>query len=485
MATPSALAGTIATAMASGGPVVMFWGFIIVTVCSFAGAASLGELVSIWPTAEGQIAWTSNLAPPSCRRFLRFFMGWLTSAAWLIITCSANFICALEVGLFLFFRTGVRIDMHLSQVVAIVNLCRPSYEPTAWQICLIFWALMVLVYVYNVYAFKYFDTMNTLATVLGILSTIAIVAVLFAKQSEYNSATYAFTGFVNTTGWKNEGIVFILGMLGSAYSIIGYDSCSHLSDEMHEPARDAPKAMLLSVAVSFILGVALLLAIIFTLKDVDELATELFPFLRFLYKVSQSKVASVVLLVGLSTFASFAATVAILATSGRVIWSFSLEGGVPFSSFFSHISPKTNTPNRALAVSAVIQCLIMLIYIGNATLFNAILQLAISLANCSYAVPIALMLFRGRRVVRPGPFCLGPLWGPVCNTVALSYQIFISFFLYFPNYRPVTGSNMNYAIAIVGVMHLIGGIWWFCGGKATRQRVAQVEDNSRSDEEKE
>jgi hypothetical protein len=86
----------------------MFWSFLIVFTGSLAGAASLGELCSLWPTADGQvrrirlhelslslfllrsarltilpscpslsqIAWAANLAPKFCRRFVRYYAAW-------------------------------------------------------------------------------------------------------------------------------------------------------------------------------------------------------------------------------------------------------------------------------------------------------------------------------------------------------------------------------------------------------------------------
>lgn len=40
--------------MPSGGSVAFLYGFIFCVFCNFALAASLGELVAIWPTAGGQ-----------------------------------------------------------------------------------------------------------------------------------------------------------------------------------------------------------------------------------------------------------------------------------------------------------------------------------------------------------------------------------------------------------------------------------------------
>ncbi|GAA6024004.1 hypothetical protein JCM10207_006851 [Rhodosporidiobolus poonsookiae] len=466
-ATPVAWAGTFATAIYSGGPVSMFFGFLIVWLGSIAGATSLAEMVSIWPSSEGQILWASKLAPRSCERFVRYYTACI---AWIFMTCSATFICALG-------------------ITAIASFCHPSYEPQNWHTVLIFWAVSLYAFLFNVFGFRLFGLLNTVTSTITVCITVVVVVVLLSMhEGEYNSGKYAFTEFINGTGWENNGIVFILGMVGGAYSILGYESVAHMSEELHEPERAAPKAMIGSVLMSLPTGVLIILAVCFTISDLDTLAAQMFPILNIIYNACRSVAGSVIIVFLLSTVSSSSAAVSILATSGRVSWSFALEGGLPFSNFFAHISPRFNVPVRALAASTIIQCLLVLIYIGNGALFNSILVLAIALLNSSYAIPIALMLFRARPsgMLPNAPFRLRGVLGPLANAVALAYEIFISFFLFFPNVRPVTGSNMNYACAILGVAHVFIGVYWFVGGKHRIHRATHHEGevNSQAPTEK-
>lgn len=123
ISTAPAWAGSLGTALYAGGPVTMIFGYLIVAVCSLCGAASMAELVSIWPTAEGQIAWTETMAPEFCAGILvgsrawlprsgffgttltfgipsqRYWVAWLTCSGWIALTMSAKFICALGVSL--------------------------------------------------------------------------------------------------------------------------------------------------------------------------------------------------------------------------------------------------------------------------------------------------------------------------------------------------------------------------------------------------
>jgi amino acid transporter len=67
-------------------------------------------------------------------------------------------------------------------------------------------------------------------------------------MSEKTDAKQVFTDFNNETGWS-DGVAWILGLLQSALSLIGFDVVLHLTEEMPNPSRDAPRAMLLAVVI--------------------------------------------------------------------------------------------------------------------------------------------------------------------------------------------------------------------------------------------
>lgn len=59
-----------------GGPAGLLYGFLFVWVGYAAVVASMGELVSMWPTAGGQYHWTHRLAPRSWKNVLSYVTGW-------------------------------------------------------------------------------------------------------------------------------------------------------------------------------------------------------------------------------------------------------------------------------------------------------------------------------------------------------------------------------------------------------------------------
>lgn len=83
---------------------------------------------------------------------------------------------------------------------------------------------------FNVFVTKRLALPNSLAIRMSMVEWI-ITNVIQAKMSPTrNSATFAFTDSLNLTGWDNNEIVWILGLLQLAYALVGYHVVAHLSE---------------------------------------------------------------------------------------------------------------------------------------------------------------------------------------------------------------------------------------------------------------
>ena len=60
----------------NGGPAGLIYGFIFCWLGWAAVVATMGELVSMWPTAGGQYHWTYMLAPKKWRVVMSYVTGW-------------------------------------------------------------------------------------------------------------------------------------------------------------------------------------------------------------------------------------------------------------------------------------------------------------------------------------------------------------------------------------------------------------------------
>lgn len=72
----SALSGVFIIGAESGGPPVMVWSWIGVSICSLAVAFSMAEMCSAYPVAGGQYSWVAIVAPRGWARGLSYVCGW-------------------------------------------------------------------------------------------------------------------------------------------------------------------------------------------------------------------------------------------------------------------------------------------------------------------------------------------------------------------------------------------------------------------------
>ena len=102
----------------------------------------------------------------------------------------------------------------------------------------------------------------------------------------------------------------------------------------------------------------------------------------------------------------------------------------------------------------------------------------IVLLYISYAIPVALLLAKGRNNIKHGPFWLGKL-GLVANLVLLFWTGFTLVMYSFPYYMPVASGTMNYVSAVYGAVFILTIGYWFARGNRTfrggSQRAAKAE----------
>jgi choline transport protein len=140
------------------------------------------------------------------------------------------------------------------------------------------------------------------------------------------------------------------------------------------------------------------------------------------------------------------------------------------------VHPTLRLPVNALALVGVIVFLLAIIFIPSATAFNAIISMQAMAVHISYVFPILFIVLRKIRgqPVGFGPFQLGRLGIPV-NIFALCYLVYVIIWMPFPTVLPVTGTNMNYAGPVVGIV-IIGALldWIISGRKRFDVPVAPV-----------
>ena len=187
-------------------------------------------------------------------------------------------------------------------ILAAATLFHENYVPTAWQTYLVYLGSLIGSLLINLFFNAHLDKLNTLCLYWTAASVIIIIVTLLVMADHRNSAEYAFTHFdASNSGWPN-GWAWFVGLLQGAYTLTGYGMVAALCEEVREPAKQVPRAMVLSVAAAAITGITYLLPINFVLpKDITPLleVASLQP-MPLLYKMVTNSSAAAMGLLSLS-----------------------------------------------------------------------------------------------------------------------------------------------------------------------------------------
>ncbi|KAG5744666.1 hypothetical protein H9Q70_012633 [Fusarium xylarioides] len=465
MATWEALSSVVATALITGGAPCLFYNYLLSAVCSICIASSLGEIASIYPTAGGQYHWVAALSPTSIRSTASWVTGWVSIGGQVVLTSSAAFAAGLQM-----------------QALIIVN--NDTYVPERWQGMLFYWLVLVYALVLNIwggqtssayqhgvgYVLPLADDLSEL-TALGAIHIIGFVTivVVLGVMAPKNSASFVFTEVTNSSGWANDGVSWLVGLLSAVYPILGYDAACHLAEEMPHASRNVPLAMVGSVTINGLMGLVYCIIFLFSTGPLEKLlATPTgFPFMQIFLDATNSRAGCTVLSV-IITCTAIAATVAGTTSTSRTLWAFARDKSTPFDKQLSKVDKRLQIPVYAVVVVIVLQMLLGLIYLGNTTAFNAILSMSIIGMYVSYAFPIIAMLFARKSIQTSngfGPFKLGRIAGPAANVISLIWITVVVIFSTFPSAMPVTPQNMNYSIVVLSGWLFAGIAYYVLRGK--------------------
>jgi choline transport protein len=130
-------------------------------------------------------------------------------------------------------------------------------------------------------------------------------------------------------------------------------------------------------------------------------------------------------------------------TSSRMTYAFARDGGLPWSKFFAKVHPRLGQPLNALMLAAGLTILFGLILIGSSSAFNALISASVVALGVSYAIPIAINVCRGRKMLPERAFALPNVVGWAANLLGLAYTIVTTVLFLFPPELPVTTTNMS------------------------------------------
>lgn len=155
-----------------------------------------------------------------------------------------------------------------------------------------------------------------------------------------------------------------------------YDAPAHMTEEIHDARKQAPRAIVLSVYIGAITGFVFLLAACFCMGSIESTAESStgVPIIEIFYNSTNNVGASI--LTVLLIVIGFGASNALTAEGGRAVYAFARDKGLPFSDVWSRVEPRKQIPVFALCLTVLVQVALNSIYFGSYTGFNTVVSIA-------------------------------------------------------------------------------------------------------------
>ncbi|KAF2269014.1 amino acid permease-like protein [Lojkania enalia] len=446
MAVPFGLSTTFYITLTDGQSVTILWGWVLVSLISLCIAASLAEICAVYPTAGGVYYWSAMLSTREYAPIASWVTGWLTLVGNWTVTLSINF-------------SGGQL------VLSAITLWDEHFVPNEWQTVLMFWAVMLVCMLVNIFGVKWLDALNKVCIYWTAASVVIIMVTLLAMADKRRSGEFVFAHYdASQSGWP-EGWAFFVGLLQAAYVLTGYGMVAAMCEEVQNPEREVPKAIVLSVAAAGVTGLVYLIPILFVLPDVTTLlkVDNGQPIGLIFKTVTGSAGGGFGLLFLILGILFFAGTGALTAAS-RCTYAFARDGAIPGSRLWKKVDKRFDVPFWAIILSTLVDCLLGLIYFGSSAAFNSFTGVATICLSASYGMPILVSILRGRKAVKNSGFSLGK-FGYAINITMVAWICLAIVLFCMPVSLPVEAGSMNYASVVFAGFAAISVAWYFIRGR--------------------
>jgi amino acid transporter len=323
---------------------------------------------------------------------------------------------------------------------------------------LLFIAVLALVvaYLVNIVRVQLAARVNNVAVFAEIIGTVVLSVVVFLAWVRGGADVpggHGF-GFLFTTATDAPlADAIVGGALIGIFTLVGFEAAADMAEEAVDARRAVPRAMILSVVVSGVLGMFALVGFTLAIPDLPAIQASPVP----LAAIAEYWLGPVLtkIFLAIVVFSMFALIVVAAASNSRLIFAMARDGMLPFSTALARVHPRTRTPVTALVASLVV-CLVLLAYgtaDGNA--FAVLVGATALVPYLVYLLTLGGYLARRRALVDAGEggFRLGAAALPVAG-LALLWLVAVVAALTLPEAFRSADYVVLAALALAGLWYL-------------------------------
>lgn len=381
-----ALYGIFGLALSAAGP-SFWWGFALVFGGQFLVALVFAMLVSRWPLEGSIYQWS--------RRLLGTEYGWFAGWAYMWTLVIAMATVALGAAGFTANIIGIEAPSGgtLALIALVILLAGTAVNLAGRQ------------------ALKIFMLGSIIAEVIGSV-VLGTWLLLFHRQ---NSLSVLFSGGgpeMDTLAYLTGPFMMAVAFIG--WSFVGFESAGAIAEEVHEPRRVLPRAVLFSLTFIFVVVAYSSLAIILAIPDLDAVASgavadPVYETLTAALGHGIARPVEVLFIIGF--LASF---LALQTSASRVIWAYARDGGLPAAATLSQLRGQARIPVVAILITTVVGAALFLLSIVAGDVYSLMVNFTAGGFYLAFLFPLIgflVVLLRGAWT--PGAFSLGRATVPV------------------------------------------------------------------------
>jgi amino acid transporter len=390
-----ALYGIFGLALTGAGP-SFWWGFLLVFGGQFLVALVFAMLVSRWPLEGSIYQWS--------RRLLGTSYGWF--AGWIYMWTLVIAMATVAMGAAGFIANIAAVEAPsggLRAVIAVVILLGGT-----------------VVNLIGRGALKAFMTASIAAEILGSIG-LGTWLLLFHRN---NSLSVLFDGGgPDVDAWAYLSGPFLIAVAFIGFSFVGFESAGAIAEEVHEPRRDLPRAVLFSLTFVAIVVAYSSLAIILAVPDLDAVAEgavtdPVYDTLTTALGAGIAKPVEVLFVIGF--LASF---LALQTSASRVIWAYARDGALPAARTLARLQGNSRMPVVAILVTTVVGGALFLLSTLAGDIYSLMVNFTTGGFYLAFLFPLlGFVVVLLRRTWIPAAFSLGR-WSLPVAAVALVWAV--------------------------------------------------------------
>ena len=380
------------------------------------------------------------------------------------------------------------VDYSLAaMILAAASIEYPGYVPTTWQTFLLAVLLLSLHAGISSLPTRWIARVNSYGSTFNMLALVTVLIAIPAGVTNNNKRGFTPSSEVwgtitNGTDFP-DGIAVLMTFVGVIWTMAGYDSPFHLSEECSNANIAAPRAIAITSAVGGVLGWILQLVVAYTVQDIDAVMNSPLgqPWASYLLQVLPQRTA--IALLALTIVCGFSMGQGCMVAASRVTYAYARDDCFPLSRVWKSVNNRTHTPVNAVLLNTALGITMSLLMLAGSVAIGALFSIGAIAQFVAFAIPIAIrVVCHGR--FRRGPWHLGRRCGRVVGGVGVVFVVFMVPVLCLPQTtgRRLSARVMNWTCLVYGAPMLGVVVWWvvdarrwFKGPKVNVEHVVVVE----------